>query len=121
MLSFEELTIQSFEVEQSTEQLSEVRVNMSEENFDLAIGFLSNTAPISLITAEPDLIKVEVIQRSDENYSGVVKDVNIELEPCNENSYFAKLDENKQQLLKYGLCTQDKESMILQGGTTSAK
>ena len=90
MLSFEEVTIENFTIEQNEKTMDEKSIYMTEQYFEIAIGFLPfvGFGDQVLIASDPRLVKIEIIMRSDENYSGNTKDEILALEACKENSFY---------------------------------
>ena len=70
MLSFEEVTIENFTIEQNEKTMDEKSIYMTEQYFEIAIGFLPFVGEQVLFASDPRLVKIEIIIRSDENFSG---------------------------------------------------
>ena len=70
MLSFDNVTIENFTIEQSETNMGDKSIDMTEHFFDIAVGFLPFFGEQYLIANDPSLVKIELIIRSDENYSG---------------------------------------------------
>ena len=71
----------------------QAEMNMSDNHYDFAVGFMPNPPePQIIIPYDPSLITIEVIERSDLDYSGDVKETNLELERCAQNSFREILD-----------------------------
>ena len=80
-------------MEQPEEDLNKVEMNMSDNHYDFAVGFMPNPPEAQkIIPNDPSLITIEVIERSDFNYSGDIKENYLELERCVQNSFREILD-----------------------------
>ena len=66
----------------------EKSIDMTGHYFDMAIGFLPFVGEQLLFASDPSLVKIEIIMRRDENYSGQPKDEILALEACKENSFY---------------------------------
>ena len=65
MVSFNEVAIQNFRVEQNEGTMAQKSIDLTENHFDMAIGFLPFEGKRVLLTSDPSLVKIEIIMRSD--------------------------------------------------------
>ena len=65
MVSFDEVTIQNFRVEQNEAAMAQKIIDLTENHFDMAIGFLPFEGKRVLLSSDPSLVKIEIIMRSD--------------------------------------------------------
>ena len=65
MVSFDDVTIQNFTVEQNEATMAQKSISLTEHHFDMAIGFLPFEGKQVLLTSDPSLVKIEIIMRSD--------------------------------------------------------
>lgn len=114
MVSLEETLVSFYTIFQSSSQLMNQEINMTENKLDIAVGFNIDTEPFKI--PSEDLVKIEVLHLKVQNYDQI-EEVSLELGRCADHFDWNSQNQNSKPIEVEAACVIDKEAMNLQGST----
>ena len=109
MIDHQNNKINAYEVQQSSEVVQELGLNMHEQRLDVAIGMF-NPVTLEWLLHQEDYLQVQVIMRSSDIVaSTVVEEEELKLELCTENAYYEGLSDGEKAFVQAGVCVDDDE------------